>query len=75
VRASNIILSVFREKYRNIFTPKRRTNRLDVYAYVVGISDAVMSIYRNLRENYEYCLRYDEAGEFFKKEMELKRNY
>lgn len=31
--------------------------------------------YRNLRENYEYRLRYDEAGKFFIREMELKRNY
>lgn len=35
----------------------------------------ILSIYRNLRENYEYKLRYDEAGEFFIREMELKRNY
>jgi hypothetical protein len=35
----------------------------------------VMAVYRNLRENYEFKLRYDEAGEFFKKEMELKRKY
>ena len=34
-----------------------------------------MSVYRNLRENYEYRLRYDEAGKFFIKEMELKRTY
>ncbi|MGA9842093.1 MAG: hypothetical protein WBQ25_07235 [Nitrososphaeraceae archaeon] len=30
---------------------------------------------RNLRENYEYRLRYDEAGKFFITEMELKRKY
>jgi uncharacterized protein YjbI with pentapeptide repeats len=35
----------------------------------------VLSVYRNLRENYEYRLRYDEAGSFFVKEMELKRKY
>lgn len=34
-----------------------------------------MAVYRNLRENYEYRLRYDEAGKFFIKEMELKRQY
>jgi hypothetical protein len=28
-----------------------------------------------LREDYEYRLRYDEAGKFFIKEMELKRKY
>jgi hypothetical protein len=37
--------------------------------------DAVISVYRNLRENYEFRLRYDEAGQFFIKEMELKRKY
>ena len=36
---------------------------------------SVMAVYRNLRENYEFRLRYDEAGEFFIREMELKRNY
>ena len=36
---------------------------------------SVLSIYRNLRENYEFRLRYDEAGSFFVKEMELKRKY
>jgi hypothetical protein len=28
-----------------------------------------------LRENYEFRLRYDDAGKFFIKEMELKRKY
>jgi hypothetical protein len=36
---------------------------------------SVMAVYRNLRENYEFRLRYDEAGEFFIREMELKRKY
>jgi len=35
----------------------------------------VLAVYRGLRENYEYRLRYDEGGKFFIKEMELKRNY
>jgi hypothetical protein len=35
----------------------------------------VLSVYRNLRENYEYRRRYDEAGKFFIREMELKRKY
>jgi uncharacterized protein YeeX (DUF496 family) len=35
----------------------------------------VLSVYRNLRENYEFRLRYDDAGKFFIKEMELKRKY
>ena len=35
----------------------------------------LLSLYRNLRENYEYRLRYDIAGKFFIREMELKRKY
>ena len=33
--------------------------------------DLVLSVYRNLRENYEFRLRYDEGGKVFKKEMLL----
>src|SRR5919198_6171641 len=36
---------------------------------------SVMAVYRNLRENFEFRLRYDEAGKFFTREMKLKRNY
>ena len=35
----------------------------------------VLSVYRNLRENYEYRRRYDESGKFFIREMDLKRKY
>ena len=37
--------------------------------------DEIRQEYRNLRENYEYRLKYDEAGQLFIKEMELKRKY
>lgn len=37
--------------------------------------ELVLSVYRNLRENYEFRLRYDDAGKFFIREMELKRKY
>jgi hypothetical protein len=37
--------------------------------------DLVLSILRNLRENYEFRLRYDEGGKLFRKEMEVKRKY
>jgi hypothetical protein len=37
--------------------------------------EGAMAVYRDLRENYEFRLRYDEAGKFFTREMELKRNY
>jgi uncharacterized protein YjbI with pentapeptide repeats len=40
-----------------------------------GALESVKAIYRNLRENCEYWLRYDEASQFFIREMELKRNY
>ena len=36
---------------------------------------SVLGTYRNLRENYEFHLRYEEAGQFFVKEMELRRKY
>ena len=35
----------------------------------------VLAVYRNLRENYEFRMRYDEAGEFFIREMGMKRRY
>ena len=40
----------------------------------IGIGD-ILAVYRNLRENYEYRLRYDVAGDFFIREMEMKRKY
>jgi uncharacterized protein YjbI with pentapeptide repeats len=36
---------------------------------------SIKAVYRNLRENYEYRMRFDEAGQFFVREMELKRKY
>jgi uncharacterized protein YjbI with pentapeptide repeats len=36
---------------------------------------SIKAVYRSLRENYEYRMRYDEAGHFFIREMELKRKY
>ncbi|HKG31907.1 MAG TPA: pentapeptide repeat-containing protein [Nitrososphaeraceae archaeon] len=36
---------------------------------------SIKAVYRSLRENYEYRMRYDEAGQFFIREMELKRMY
>lgn len=35
----------------------------------------ILAVYRNLRENSEYHLRYHEASKFFTREMELRRNY
>lgn len=36
---------------------------------------SVLTIYRNLRESYEFHLMYEEAGRCFIKEMDLKRIY
>jgi uncharacterized protein YjbI with pentapeptide repeats len=58
------------------FVIKRDKNKIEVYPSKLEFSlGSVMAVYRNLRENYEFRLRYDEAGQFFIREMELKRNY
>ena len=36
---------------------------------------SIKAVYRSLRENYEYRMRFNEAGQFFVREMELKRKY
>ncbi len=35
----------------------------------------ILAIYRQLRDNYEYNLRYEEAGKFFVRESEITRMY
>jgi len=52
----------------------REGDNVNVYSERISL-ESIRTVYRNLRENYEYRLRYDEAGEFFKREMELKRRY
>lgn len=37
--------------------------------------ESVMDVYRNFRDNYDFQLRYDTAGEFFVRELEIKRKY
>ena len=37
--------------------------------------NGVITIYRNLKENYEHSLRFEEADRFFIREMELKRRF
>jgi hypothetical protein len=55
---------------------EKEQGKLHVYALTFeGTIGNIIAIYRNLRENFEYRLRYDKAGEFFIREMELKRNY
>ncbi|MGD1838339.1 MAG: pentapeptide repeat-containing protein [Nitrososphaeraceae archaeon] len=47
---------------------------IEYYAQPSNIAN-IISIYRNLRENYEFRLRYNEAGLFFIREMDLYRKY
>lgn len=56
------------------YTEKSETETKIFYSHYPLI-ESVKAVYRGLRENYEYRLRYDEAGIFFVKEMELKRLY
>jgi hypothetical protein len=37
--------------------------------------DNVLAVYRALRENYDYYLKYDESGKFFINEMKLKKKF
>lgn len=41
----------------------------------ITLFENILTVYRNLRENYEYRMKYEEAGQFFIREMNLKRNY
>ena len=61
------------ELYR--FIVKEDEDKLKISTTEEVSLGSVMAVYRNLRENYEYRLRYDDAGKFFIKEMELKRRY
>jgi hypothetical protein len=57
---------------KSVDEEKDITNNLTRKRIPVG---NILASYRNLRENYEYRLRYDEAGQFFVREMEVKRKY
>ena len=37
--------------------------------------DNVLSVIRMLRENFDYCMKYEESGRLFVKEMDLKRDH
>jgi uncharacterized protein YjbI with pentapeptide repeats len=60
--------------YYNFMVEQKNSKKYIYYWESLDI-DGIKAIYRNLRENYEYRLRYDEAGQFFIREMELKRKY
>ncbi len=57
------------------FSLRQKNDKLIVHLFEVVKLGSVKTVYRNLRENYEYRMRYDDAGEFFVREMELKRKY
>ena len=61
-----------REEYN--FDAQKIDDKIKVFTEQVLLNN-VITVYRFLRENFEYNLRYDEAGELFIREMELKRNY
>ena len=56
------------------FDIEYKNNQRLVYSEFILLNN-ILSEYRNLRENFEFNLRYEEAGELFKREMELKRKY
>jgi hypothetical protein len=63
--------SMYEKLFKNVDKPiEKRDNEGQSI-----IAEVVLSVYRNLRENYEFRLRYGDAGKFFIKEMELKRKY
>lgn len=81
-KVSFINTDITRVKFGEVAWGKGKDNRYKVideeyfekFPDQVKLGD-VKTIYRNLRENYEFRLRYEEAGRFFIREMELKRNY
>jgi uncharacterized protein YeeX (DUF496 family) len=70
-----VTLRLDNERLLPAFTIKRDEHNLWAYSAIGVRVETVKAIYRNLRENYEYRMRYDEAGQFFIREMELKRKY
>lgn len=63
----------FKNKNRDyqIFDERLLENNLEVTINL----ESILDVYRNLRENFDYYLKYDNSGEFFVREMELKRKY
>jgi hypothetical protein len=55
--------------------PEKKIEENDGHTTKAFNLGSIKAVYRNLRENYEYRMRYDEAGQFFIREMELKRKY
>jgi hypothetical protein len=75
MREDRIVVLMVDDKLLPAFMVKEEKNDLGIYSAGKIPIESVRTIYRNLRENYEYRMRYDEAGMFFIREMELKRKY
>jgi uncharacterized protein YjbI with pentapeptide repeats len=56
------------------FAPSNINEDMNISSKIVSLED-VLSVYRNLRENYEFRLRFKDAGQFFIREMDLNRTY
>ena len=71
-------LEELREKIRkSINDLKERGKQDEIFKKVEGEDDLtldnVLAVYRGLRDNYDYHLRYEESGRFFINEMRLRR--
>ena len=67
-----IILNGFTEK---VFKKEDYTDKINFYLHKDHLIENILATYRNLRENCDFNLRYDESGKFFTNEMEVKRKY
>ncbi len=65
-----------KKEMNDAFDGKLSTMNEKIYNIKQSFSlESVLAVYRSLRESSEYHLRYEEAGNFFVKEFELKRIY
>jgi len=67
------LLKRSKEEARGKSDKEKEKNLVDIIIGEDLTLDNVLAIYRALRENYDYCLRYDESGKFFVNEMRLKK--
>jgi uncharacterized protein YjbI with pentapeptide repeats len=74
VRVGEVVWGKGKDNRYKVIDEERFEEYFEKFPGQVTLGD-VKTIYRNLRENYEFRLRYEEAGRFFVREMELKRNY
>ena len=56
------------EKKFKVFEEEKLEIEIDSCKNTESNLGGILSVYRNLRENYEFRRRYDEAGKFFIRE-------